>query len=391
MITLDQASEILQQIRPSLMTERIPFMQSLSRVLAEDLRSDSDVPPFDRSAMDGYACRKEDIGNVLNVVGEIPAGAVVSHRVSRNECMRIMTGGLIPEGADHVIKKEDIEEIGDSLIRCTSPAGKSNIRRKGEDIIQGDVVLKSGCLLNPQHIALLASGGFMQPLVFSKPTVAIISTGNELVTPDIFPGPAQIRESNGYQLASQAAQMGLEPEYLGIARDDKKQIASLLENALGSYKITLITGGVSVGDYDYIPGVLQELGVTIHFHRIRVKPGKHLIFGVKDGNYVFGFPGNPVSSFVMFEVMAKPFLMRCMGFEAESGGLFLPLAEDFNRKSPELVEFLPVLIDREGYVKTVTYHGSAHVHAYAGAEGLMEIPSGITTVKKREKVLVRLL
>lgn len=389
MLTFDQASDIIQQIRPDLNTERIPLNQSLRRVLAEDLRADSDVPAFDRSAMDGYACRKSDVGNALKIIGEIPAGTEPKSRVGENECMRIMTGGLVPEGADFVVKQEDVEVHGKDWVRCTGPAGKDNIRKKGEDLRKGDLVLKAGCIISPRHIALLASGGLVEPMVYCKPTIAIISTGNELVPPDSIPGPAQIRESNGSQLFAQSAAMGLDPVYLGIAKDDKIHLTSLISKAVHSNTITMLSGGVSVGDYDYVPEILKDLGVTVLFHRIQVKPGKHLIFGMKDGHYVFGFPGNPVSSFVLFEVMVKQFLMQCMGFKGESANMLLPLAGDFQTNSTGLVQFLPVAIDGEGQVQTISYHGSAHVHAYADAFGIMEIPAGIHILKKGEKVKIR--
>jgi molybdopterin molybdotransferase len=389
MITFKEASEIIRSIKPNATTERISLHQTLRRVLAENIITDIDIPAFDRSAMDGFACRKADLENNLKVIGEIPAGTDPVQVIGDNECMRIMTGGKVPSGADYIMKKEDAEEIEEGLVKCRNLSSITNIRMKGEDLKKGGLVLPAGSLIRPQHIAMLASCGWMNPLVFCKPDVAIISTGNELVDPADHPGPAQIRDSNGFQLAAQASKIGINPVYLGIARDEKKAIATLLSGALSSYRITLISGGVSVGDHDHVPEVLRELDVRMLFHRLKVKPGQHLLFGIKDDHYVFGFPGNPLSSFVQFEIMVKPFIMRCMSYELKNESVLMPMAEDYNQASTQLINFLPVVIDKEGTVRTINYHGSAHIHAYLQADGIMEIPAGTSTLKRGEKVYVR--
>jgi molybdopterin molybdotransferase len=391
MITLKEATEIIRSVKPDTRTERIPLQHSLKRVLAEDIATDTDIPAFDRSAMDGFACRKADLENTLKVIGEIPAGMDPVRALSKNECMRIMTGGKVPSGADYILKKEDAEELEQGFVKCRNLTSITNIRMKGEDLKKGGLVLTAASLIGPQHIAMLASCGWMNPLVFCKPDVAIISTGNELVDPVDVPGPAQIRDSNGFQLAAQASAIGINPVYLGIVKDDKKAIATLLSNTLISYNITLISGGVSVGDHDHVPEVLRQLDVRILFHRVMVKPGQHLLFGIKDDHYVFGFPGNPLSSFVQFELMVKPFIMRCMGYEFKQESVCMALAEDYQQAPSQLINFLPVVIDKDGTVRTVNYHGSAHIHAYQHADGIVEIPAGTSTLKRGEKVYVRQL
>jgi molybdopterin molybdotransferase len=389
MISFEQANNILLEAIKPLGTERVPLLHSLHRILAEDYISDSDVPPFNKSAMDGFACRKSELNNILKVVANIPAGVVPPGPLERNECMSIMTGGMVPEGADHILKKEDAEEIEAGRVKCRNLLPESNICLKGEDLRKGDLVLKSGCLIGPQHIAVLASGGRVHPLVYRQPTLAVISTGNELVKPENQPELSQIRDSNGYQLTAQAMLLGLKPDYLGIARDDKEVLTAMFSSALNKYQVIIISGGVSVGDLDYVPEVLQKLGVKILFHRMKVKPGKHLLFGIRENQYIFGFPGNPVSSFVQFEVLVKPFLMKWMGYGSDSLVLSMALAERYSRGPSDVLLFLPVFFTSQGTVSIVEYHGSAHIHAYTQAHGMMEIPAGVSDINKGELVHVR--
>jgi molybdopterin molybdotransferase len=389
MISFEEANKIVQEAIKPLGTEHVPLQNALHRILAEDYISDSDFPPFNKSAMDGFACRRSELNNILKVVANIPAGIVPQVPFGRNECMRITTGAMVPEGADQILKKEDAEEIGSGSVKCMNVPSESNICLKGEDIRKGDMALKSGCLLGPQHIAVLASDGALQPLVFKQPTVAILSTGNELVEPEEQPQLSQIRDSNGYQLSSQVRQMGLKPDYLGIAGDDKAILTSILSSALEKYQLIIISGGVSVGDLDYVPDVLKNLGVKILFHRMKTKPGKHLLFGTRGSQYIFAFPGNPVSAFVQFEVMVKPFIMKWMGNRGHSPILTMPLAERYKRSSPELMFFLPVFFNGQGSVKMVDYHGSAHINSYTLANGILEIPAGVSEINKGEFVHVR--
>jgi molybdopterin molybdotransferase len=389
MISFDQANNILLGAIKPPGTERVPLQDSLHRILAEDFISDSDVPPFNKSSMDGFACRKSDLSNNLSVVGIISAGEVPARPLGENECVRIMTGGMVPEGADSVIKMEDAEEIEAGKVKCRNLLTESNICLRGEDLKKGEAALKSRCLIGPQHIAVLASGGCVQPLVYLQPALAVISTGNELVALETQPELSQIRDCNGYLLVAQAKQLGLKADYLGIARDDQEVLRSMISTALNKYQVIMISGGVSVGDLDYVPEVLQKLGVKILFHRMNVKPGKHLLFGVIGDKYIFGFPGNPVSSFVQFEVLVKLFLLKYMGYRGNLPLLSMPLAEKFTRSHSDVLCFLPVIFTSQGTISPVEYHGSAHIHAYTGAQGIMEIPSGVSEINQGEFVNVR--
>jgi len=389
MIPFYEALETVKSFARTRGTEKVDLRNALRRILAEDVFSDISMPPFNKSAMDGFACRKSDIKNLLQVVEEIPAGTIPVKTVGENQCARIMTGAMVPEGADFVIMKEDIEEIASDFVRCTRETSRSNICYTGEDVKSGDLVLNKGDVISPAHIAILASVGCMDPMVCKQPTMAIISTGDELVEPDGKPGLSKIRNSNSYQLMAQNQQLGITPDYLGIIADDENSVKNILTMALEKYDVTIISGGVSIGDFDFVPKILNELKVNIRVHGMDVRPGKHLLFGERTNHYVFGMPGNPVSSFVQFEVLVKPFLHTLMGKTDDEAFLHLPIEEDYLRKKGDQLVFVPVSLTKQGTACPLEYHGSAHIHAYSFAQGIMEIPKGISLIKKGETVRVR--
>ena len=389
MISFEEAQEITNSFALPCKTERTDLFGALNRTLAEDIFSDIAMPPFDKSAMDGFACRKSDLKNHLQIIEEIGAGAIPQKKIGENQCSRIMTGAMVPAGADIVIMKEDIEEINSDNIRLTRENSRTNICYKGEDVKDGDLVLKKGDLISPAQIAILASVGCSNPLVLNMPTVAIISTGNELVEPDQKPRISKIRNSNSYQLMAQVQQMGITPVYLGIIRDDEQDLLDMLTSAIGKYDITIISGGVSVGDFDFVPKILKTLNVNIRVHGMNVRPGKHLLFGERENHFIFGMPGNPVSSFVQFEVLVRPFINTLMGKSKTESFLYLPIEEEYIRKKGDLLIFVPVKFTNLGTVLPLEYHGSAHIHAYSFAQGIMEIRQGISTIKKGETVRVR--
>lgn len=391
LIPFSQGLEIVLAAALPTSIEIIDLPDALNRVLAEDLFADADMPPFNKSAMDGFACRKEDLGNELIIIDEIPAGSVPRKIIGKNQCARIMTGAMVPEGSDLVLMKEFAERTGIDSIRCTKPSENANICCRAEDVTKGDLMLKKGTLLNPSHIAILASIGINHPLVSGKPSVAVISTGNELVEPSAIPRLQQIRNSNGFQLMAQLKALDINADYLGILKDIETEVWSGLDSAIKKYDIVLISGGVSVGDYDFVPAVLDRLGAKILLHGLNVKPGKHLLFAKLDDKTIFGLPGNPVSSFVQFELLVKPFILKKMGCTRLPAGLKLPMADDFSRQKADNLLFVPVTITTEGTVLPLEYHGSAHIHAYSGADGIMEIPVGRHTIKKGEIVHVRQL
>lgn len=389
MISFEEALAIVGDSYFTKGTERIDFMDSLKRVLAEDILSDMPMPPFNKSAVDGYACRKVDLAFELEVIETIPAGKAPIKSIGINQCAKIMTGAPVPEGADCVIMVEDVKETGENLIRHQIGKVKNNICTLGEDIKEGEVVLTKGSLIEPQHIAVLATVGATKPLVYKQAKVAIISTGDELVEPGNKPDVSQIRNSNAWQLIAQIKKIGAIPDYIGIAMDTETSTREKLESAFNGNDIVLLTGGVSMGDFDYVPQVLKNLGVELKFKSIAVQPGRPTVFGVRDKQYIFGLPGNPVSSFVQFELLVKPMIYKLMGHSFKPTKINIPLGTDYSRKRSDRLSWLPVKINETGEVIPIEYHGSAHINALTLADGLISVAIGKTTLKKGELVNVR--
>ena len=389
MISLAQAIGIACSKARALGTENVDLMDSAGRILAQDVFADADMPPFNKSAMDGYACRRADLGQELSVQEIIPAGKTPSKKITARQCSKIMTGALVPEGADTVFMVEFAEETGPGKVRFSGTKTSSNICPKGEDLKEGDLVLGSGIQLRPQHIAMLASVGQTRPLVYRQPVTGIISTGSELVNPEEIPGLSQIRNSNGPQLFAQAKSYGFVTNYYGIVPDDRLLTRQILERSVAENDVTILSGGVSVGDFDFVPGIIQDLGFEILFSKINIKPGQHTTFASKEDKYIIGLPGNPVSSFIQFEVFVLPFLRKLMNFEPAEKKFALPMNHDFMRKKSDREECLPVLINAQNEIQLVNYHGSAHIHAYHSAFGFITIQAGKSELKKGEIVYVR--
>jgi molybdopterin molybdotransferase len=389
MITFHEALKTVQAAPQKLKKENIDLENCLNRVLAEDVCSDLSLPPFNKSAMDGYACRKEDLHENLEVIETIAAGDTPQKSIGRKQCSKIMTGAMVPEGADTVIMVEHTEELTKNHIRFTKEKSKSNICLKGEDVIKGDVVLKKGTRIKAQHISVLASVGCANPLVYKQPIVSSIATGSELVEPNTNPSLSQIRNVNSWQLQAQLQKIGIQCKYKGIAKDSKEETQKLMEESITESDVLMISGGVSVGDYDYVPQILKELGFNIWFHTLSVKPGKHTIFATKDDKYVFAMPGNPVSSFVQFELLGKPLLFRLMGHHYEAPMVRMPIAETYKRKKTDRLAFVPVRFNANNQVVPVNYHGSAHINAYSFADGIMAVPNEVDEFMEGEFVHVR--
>ncbi len=389
MISLTEALEIAFSKAKTLPVETINYIDSVGRILASPVYSDVSMPPFNKSAMDGYACKKEDLGNWLDVLEVIPAGTPPKHKIATGQCSKIMTGAQVPEGADTVFMVEHSEVNGQHQARFTGSKTNSNICLTGEDVQKGDLVLNACTRLKPQHIAMLAAVGCTNPLVYKQPSVGVISTGSELVEPEIFPQASQIRNSNGHQMTVQAKECHCKVTYYGTVADDEQSTFELIQKSTSENDVTLISGGVSVGDFDYVPQIIKQLGFEILFNKLAVKPGKHTTFAVNDNKYIIGLPGNPVSSFIQFEIFARPFLLRLMNFEEQKISLPLPMATNYRRKKADREEFIPVMINDKNEVETIRYNGSAHIHAYHEAFGFMNIPLGTNEILKGETVYVR--
>ena len=376
----DALEIVLRHCRP-LPAVDATSMFCLGRVLAEDVASDLDSPPFDKAMMDGYAvCRGEILdGVVLPVAAEVSAGQIPPV-LSPGRVIRIMTGAPIPAGADAVVRVEHTRILDDGRVRFEAGTVKPGqfIFPRGREMRAGDVVLRAGKELGPAELGLLATVGQPTVNVVASPRVAILATGDELVEARETPGPGQIRNSNRAMLLAQALRAGADAEYLGIVRDDASSLREAILEGIKS-SILILSGGVSMGKRDLVPGVLADLGVQAHFHQVAMKPGKPLLFGTRDRTIVFGLPGNPVSSFCCFELFARPAIRALAGHaeprprwqEARLAEVY-PYATDRPTYHPAVLENVAGV----NHVRAIAWAGSPDLRALTQANALMLLPAG---------------
>ena len=374
LLTVRQAIHVIDSVQVHPRVIQIDLNEADGLVLAEDLIADRDYPPFDKSQMDGFAVKAATASD-LKVVGEVAAGQWPDLEVKEGEAIAVMTGAPMPRGADAVVPVEDVEhlksEISDTRsIRVTrAPVAGRYIAKRGSDIKAAIVVLSRGSRLGPAPLAVAASVGAARIKVFAKPRIAVLATGDELVTVAQTPGPAQIRNSNNLLLVSLARRMGCDVIDLGIVRDEPDKIRRAIENALAA-DVLMVTGGMSMGEYDYVPRILLELGVAFRITRLRIKPGKPFVFGVKEpSKYIFGLPGNPVSSFVCAVRLASRLIDRLSGAPVQEKLLQARLAEPLPPNGPR--EFYQPAIVRDGMVKVLGWKGSADLYTLAQANALL--------------------
>ena len=400
MITVEQAVQlVLKQVR-SLPPEEVAVVNALGRVLWENVRSNRTVPPFDNSAMDGFAVRWRDVAGAspespvtLRVVETVAAGYVAHRRVPKESSIRIMTGAPIPGGADTVVRVEHTTASGDTVRIDKTDGSGSHIRKAGEDIRKGEVILQRGRALTPADLGLLASVGQSQVKVFRCPLVGLISTGDELLKIDDPPQPGKIVNSNRYTLSAAIQQAGAEPRFLGIARDSRKSLVAALKKAL-RFDVIITSGGVSVGDFDFVKQALGDIGVRMHFWKVAQRPGHPMTFGRIGTKPVFGLPGNPVSCAVSFLLYARPALRKMMGHR----NLFLPVVpatlEHDIRKGQGLKEFIRCRVQRAGgeiMVSSTGTQSSGVLKSLSQAQGLIVAHERDGLLKKGSKVPVILL
>ncbi|MFO7773822.1 MAG: molybdopterin molybdotransferase MoeA [Dehalococcoidia bacterium] len=415
MISVEEALEKILSCVQVLEPERKPILDCLGQVLAEEVYSTIDVPPLDNSAMDGYALRAEDTRGAgesspryLTVVGELAAGSMPTAEVRSGTAVRIMTGAPLPQGADTVVQFEDTDEVGRKSsggalsqigILCQVNKGL-NIRRRGEDIARGDLILRGGTLLRPQEIGMLASLGRPTALVTRRPVVAILATGDELIAADQPLAPGKIHDSNTYTIAAEVSRYGGIPKILGIGRDSVQSLTEKIDTGLNA-DMLVTTGGVSKGDYDMVKDVLAERG-EIGFWTVCMRPGKPLAFGtmtkMEGGKEKqvphLGLPGNPVSSMITFEQFARPAILKMMGKENWAKPAIRAIMEDDIVNTDGRRIFARVTVTRRDgqyYASLTGPQGSGILTSMAKANGLAVIPENSKGVKAGDMVDVQML
>ena len=398
MISVEEALEILLSNLPERKVERVPFQKSLGRVIAENLTATSDIPPFYRSSMDGYAVLAADVENPpveLRIAGESRAGGGIPGTLKSGEAIATMTGAPVPEGANAVQVIEQCEIIdGGRKVRILKPVKtQENIAPRGSEAKAGNVVLAAGHLVGPAEIAVMATFGYSEVQVYGKPRVAIFATGDELVEFDQMPQPDQIRNSNAYCLASQLRLMGLEADYLGIVRDDREELRQKMLSGL-ERDVLIITGGVSMGEYDFVRDVFQDLKLEILFSKVAIKPGKPTVFARRGNNLVFGLPGNPISALITFECFVRPVLGRLCGMaHPELPRMKGELLADM-RQSPGRTAFLPAWVtwqDDGWKVDPLRWKSSADIIGFTGANATFIFPKNRDLLSRGEIVEIMLL
>jgi molybdopterin molybdotransferase len=367
----------------------IPFgLACLDRTLAADIRADSDSPPFDKSMMDGYAVCAANVatpGSWLRVVGMIPAGGTTSTELLPNQAVRIFTGAPMPPGADAVLKQEDVTRDGDDIVVSSLVHVGQNIVRRASDMATGDVVLPRGTRIRPAVLGLLATLGCTAVPVVQRTTVSVLATGSELVGVDRQPVGSQIRNSNGPMLAGLALSCGAEVKQETLVPDDPTQLRSAIPSALSS-DVLILSGGVSVGDFDHVPKVLGELGLTTHFHQVKMKPGKPVLFGTLGSTLVFGLPGNPLSAFVCFHLFVRPALQAMRGRSPDTTPVPALLTADCHSKH-DRPTYAPAKLHPHG-VEPLPWQGSSTIRALVQANALQVLPAGEFRARAGETVPV---
>jgi len=361
--------------------ESVPLLDSMHRILREDIFCDADSPRFDKAIRDGFAVRFQDLTRIpatLTIVGESRAGAGANVTVGNGQCCEIMTGAPLPAGTNAVVMVENTERVSETSVRILKAARENEgLLRRGAEARQGERILQGGKKIGLADLGLLASTGKSSVMVSRKPRVAVIATGDELVEVDQEPQPDQIRNSNTYTVCAQAREAGAEPVMLGIGRDNLEDLRARIGRGL-EHDLLLVSGGVSMGKYDLVEKVFAEFGIEILFDKIAMKPGKPTVFGHRDNTYVFGLPGNPISTMVAFQVFVRPLILFLLKAENTTPRILEATLEAPAKCDPERAAFVPAAVRFEGgqyRIRTVSWKGSSDLVGLARANALIMIPS----------------
>jgi len=389
MITVDQAQNIiLQKVQP-LGVEEVRIEDAAGRILAEPVRADIDLPPFDRARMDGYAVRSSDVSTApveLRVLGEIAAGAEFSDSVGPGQAVKIFTGAPVPPGAD-AVQKVEVTSIRGEYVEIAEAVSKGQfITPRASEVAIGEMITDAGREIGPAEMSVLASFGYSRVKVGRRPRVAVMSTGSELVDVSTKPSGAQIRNSNSYTLSSYAARAGAMVDLLGTVTDTPEATRAALIGAADNHDVVITSGGVSMGDYDLVKAALKEIGAEIFFDRVVIRPGKPIVFAKRDETYFFGLPGNPVSTSVTFNVFVRPAIRRLQGDPNPLPNTVRAVLTKALRDSSSRRSYLPARLsieDGRAMIESLKWGGSSDLVAFMKANALIivredvhEIPEG---------------
>ncbi len=380
MIELEEANQRILDALGSTGTETLALSDAATRVLAADISSSINLPDFDNSAMDGYAVRSVDAitGSSLRIIGEVPAGTVFEKEISEGECVRIFTGSPIPAGANAVVMQEDTHADKETIEITDGVKPFEHVRLRGEDIKQGEVIGHAGEMVTSGRVALLGACGTAEVSVYRRPVVGLIATGDELKEPGAKLGPGEIFESNRLALARLVEQTGAVPRIFPLVSDTLASTIEGLEVAFSECDAVVTSGGVSVGEHDYVKEALERLGGLLDFWKVRIKPGKPFVYGQLGGKPLFGVPGNPVSAFVTFLTLVRPAIMKMTGatdtsLPSHPVKLVAPLVNRGDRR-----HFMRVYVDYEGSAHPVGLQASHAVGSLGKANGLIDVPPETT-------------
>ena len=380
-VTVGRAKELLQSLSISRKTERIPLIKAIGKYIAGPILAPMNVPSFDNSGMDGYAFAWEDLGESRKLAQVVQAGSNPDFTLEKGTAVRIFTGAPVPEGADTVVQQEWVTVVGDTVFFELEKLVKGmHVRKAGSQCQEGEIILNSGTQVTPGTIGLLASLGIEQVEVFRSPNVSIILTGDEIIEIGQALQPGQIYNANGPALIAYLSQMGITEVKVLKVKDEKSEVTRVIGEALETFDVVLLTGGISVGDYDFVKESLAENGVEQLFYKVKQKPGKPIFAGVKGEKMVFALPGNPASVLTCFIQYVKPFLLRLLGNpDAWTAPAYFPIALDFNKKAP-LTFFLKAKLDN-GRVIILPAQESFNLLSFGIADGVVEIPQELEHIE----------
>ena len=377
--------------------ENISVFDSYNRVLSEEVFAKTDDPPFDKSSMDGYVYRNYN-GEIYELIENniIAAGSSKNIEIGEDECVKIMTGAMIPNGCNFVQRIEWTEEIkkdGKTFIKFTKKENVANIIKKGNNKKIGEKILDKKFILS-KDMAILSGFGYDKITVKKKINIAVISSGNEIADIGADLKEGEIYDANAPMLLSRVSNLSCNGRFYGRARDDENEIRDILNKAINENDTVLITGGVSMGDFDYVHKILRDIGVRQIFHGLAMKPGKPLFFGKFGNKAIFALPGNSVSAYMTFEIIVKPYILSSLGLHFNNEYIKAILSEDFNRKDAERLEYVPVKLYFENtklYVKLIKYNNSSMISSFSEANGVLKIDIGIENIKAGDIVDVRFI